>query len=69
MLYVVITAVIGMVAAFLFGIVQDWDTGAGYLLICLLIAVVGSLILAFLDDACDMFEKKVVSTTKKKRRN
>lgn len=65
MLYVVITAVIGMVAAFLFGIVQDWDTGAGYLLICLLIAVVGSLILAFLDDACDMFEKKVVSTTKK----
>lgn len=65
MLYVLIIASIGIVSGFLFGIVQDWDTGAGFLLICLLVVGVGSLILSFLDDACDKFERKVVSTSTK----
>lgn len=65
MLYIVIIAFIGTVAGFLFSIVQDWENNAGFLIVCFLITTVGSLIIAFFDDVCDMFEKKVVSTTKK----
>lgn len=48
MLYIVIIAVIGVLAFPLSIFYRERDVGADFALICLLIAVVGSLIIAFL---------------------